>query len=287
MTHRNGARGFDKMFRAVGPFVAMAAMGGLMAARANWGGGKFTDTIDGKFAPGPGKGGKFRFNGREGVALADLDMAADAPHAVVLASGDQVVIEQGADFAITLQGDDDAKGRVRFALEDGALFIMHDGSDSAPQADAGRATVTVTMPAPDKLTIAGSGQITAKALADTAEIVIAGSGRIIAPALAVQQLDLSIAGSGQFEADGTAALLDLTVAGSGNASMAELLVDTAKVSIAGSGNVVFACDGAVKAHLMGSGMVTVRGAARCKVQSVGSGCLVCEPRAAREHGEAA
>ena len=99
--------------------------------------------------------------------------------------------------------------------------------------------------------------------------------------------DLSIAGSGQFEADGTAALLDLTVAGSGNASMAELLIDTAKVSIAGSGNVVFACDGAVNAHLMGSGMVTVRGAARCKVQSVGSGCLVCEPRATSEHGQAA
>lgn len=286
MTHGNGARGFDKMFRAVGPFVAMAAMGGLMAARANWGGGKFADTIDGKFAPGPGKGGKFRFNGREGVALADLDMAADAPHAVVLASGDQVVIEQGEDFAITLQGDDNAKGRVRFALEDGALFIMQDGGIEN-SGETGRATVTVTMPTPDKLTIAGSGQITAKALAEKAEIVIAGSGRVIAPALAVQQLDLSIAGSGQFEADGTAALLDLTVAGSGNASMADLLVNTAKVSIAGSGNVVFACDGAVKAHLMGSGMVTVRGAARCKVQLVGSGCLVCEPRPAGDHGEAA
>ena len=276
MNHRNHGRGFDGMMRAIGPFVAMAAMGGLIAARNSMGAGAFAEKFDSKFErkfrPGPGRGGRFRFNGREGVPLEQLDMAADAPAAVVLASGDHVLIENGADFAVALQGDDDAKAAVRFALEDGALFIMRDSGDAGP------ATITITMPAPDKLTIAGSGQITAMALAEEAEVVIAGSGRIVARAIAVQQLDLSIAGSGQFEADGSAARLNLSVAGSGNADMADLLVDSAKVTIAGSGNVVFASDGKVKAHLMGSGMVTVRGAARCKVQSVGSGCLVCEPR---------
>jgi Putative auto-transporter adhesin, head GIN domain len=278
MNHRNHGRGFDGMIRAIGPFVAMAAMGGLMAARNNANTAKFTDKFEDKFsrkfAPGPGKGGRFRFNGREGVPLEQLDIAVDAPAAVVLASGDHVVIESGADFAIALQGDDAAKARVRFALEDGALFIMRDADGD----ESGSATVTITMPAPNKLTIAGSGQITAVALADEAEVVIAGSGRIVARAIDVQQLDLSIAGSGQFEAAGTADRLNLSVAGSGNADMAELLVETGKVSIAGSGHVVFASDGKVKAHLMGSGIVTVRGAARCKVQSVGSGCLVCEPR---------
>jgi hypothetical protein len=295
MSDQNHRRGFDGVVRAVGPFVAMAAMGGMMAARHAMSDGQLADKFDAKlerkfgakfgrrFGPGPGSGGKFRFNGREGVPLDQLDMAADAPSTVVLASGDHVVIESGADFAIALQGDDQAKADVRFALEDGALFIMRDSGGKGHD----HATITLTMPAPDKLTIAGSGQITTTALADDAEVAIAGSGRIAANGITVQQLELSIAGSGQFTADGTCTHLKLTVAGSGNAQMADLLVDSAKVSIAGSGNVTFASDGKVKAHLMGSGMVTVRGSARCKVQSVGSGCLVCEPRTAADAAAAA
>ena len=282
MTSWNHGRGLDGVIRAVGPFVAMAAMGGMMAARHAMSQGQFADKFDAKFerkfgrrfGPGPGSGGKFRFNGREGVPLDQLDMAAEVPSTVVLASGDHVLIESGADFAIALQGEESAKAGMRFALEDGALFIMRDSTGDTND----RATITLTMPAPDRLTIVGSGQITATALADEAEVSIAGSGRIQARSVAVQQLELSIAGSGQFVADGTATRLELTVAGSGNAQMANLLVDSAKVIIAGSGNVLFASDGKVKAQLMGSGVVTVRGAALCKVKSMGSGYLVCEPR---------
>ena len=43
-----------------------------------------------------------------------------------------------------------------------------------------------------------------------------------------------------------------------------------------SGKATFASDGEVKANIMGSGDVTVRGRARCKVHTMGSGSLVCE-----------
>ena len=298
-------RGFDKIMRTMGPFVAMAAMGGLMAARKrgeNWGGGWpnwGADAFDCKFGPGPGPGGRFRFNGREGVPLDQLDKDADVPEALVLASSDSVVIADGADFSITLQGSEAAKAGVRFALEDGALFIMRDGramrrteaededSDGVfveDTGDSGRATITVTVPPLAKITIAGSGEITARVLAEEAEIVIAGSGRLRAEGIAVERLDVSIAGSGTVKASGDAARLDLSVAGSGNAKMAGLMVGKARVTIAGSGNAVFASDGEVKARLMGSGNVTVRGGARCKVHSMGSGSLVCERRDPHDEG---
>ena len=56
-----------------------------------------------------------------------------------------------------------------------------------------------------------------------------------------------------------------------------LRVEDAKVSIAGSGDGAFASDGRVNASIVGSGEVRVIGRATCKVSSVGSGRLVCQP----------
>lgn len=293
MPHHNRKMRFDRMFRAMGPFVAMAAMGGLMAARKNGWNGEWAKDLSGKanfgkwdwnFQPGPGRGGKFRFNGQEGVTLDDLEMSGDAPVELVVACGDHVTITAGEDFGIALQGSASAKARMRFVLEDGVLFVMRDCSpatDDAPDGDdeagdAGFATVSITMPAPEKLTIAGSGKITTATLAAQAAVVIAGSGRIEATALVSERLEVTIAGSGCFSAGGTAQRLEVSVAGSGTADMAALSTERAEIDIAGSGNVTFASDGKVKANIMGSGVVTVRGSARCKVHSMGSGSLVCE-----------
>jgi len=268
MNGKINGRGFEKMFRAVGPFVAMAAMSGVMAAgRKN---GKFQFDWDGPDC-GAGKGFGTRGNG----PLDELDMGGETPTGLVLAGADRLSVVEGEDFAIAVQGDDEAREALRFCLKDGALHLS---SDNTAYGDEGIATITVTMPAPRKVTIAGAGRIRLAALADGAEIVIAGAGRIEADEIAVDRLDVSIAGAGQFKAGGTVARLDINVAGAGRAKMAEVMVEKARVTIAGSGSAVFASDGEVRARLMGSGTVTVRGAARCKVQGMGSGTLVCERR---------
>ncbi|MEO5705493.1 MAG: head GIN domain-containing protein [Alteraurantiacibacter sp.] len=266
----SGAGGFDKIFRSVGPFVAMAAMGGMMAAARK--SGKFEFDWD-KSDCGPGSGFGGGFGMGHGVPLEELDMSGETTTGVVLAGADMLVVTEGDDFTVSVQGDDDAKAALRFRLKDGALHVA---SRNANDDAEGIATITVTMPAPRKATIAGSGRIQLAKLADEAEVVIAGSGRIDVSDLAVDRLDVSIAGSGKFKASGTVARLDLNVAGSGSAKLGEVSVDKARVTIAGSGDAVFASDGEVKARLMGSGTVTVRGSARCKVQGMGSGSLVCE-----------
>ncbi len=268
MNGKINGRGFEKMFRAVGPFVAMAAMSGVMAAQRK--NGKFQFDWEGPDCAA-GKG----FGAKGGVPLDELDMGGETPTGLVLAGADRVSVIEGEDFAIAIQSDDEAKQALRFSLKDGALHVA---SDNTAYGDDGIATITVTMPAPRKVTIAGAGRIKLAALADGAEIVIAGAGRIEADQIALDRLDVSIAGAGQFKARGTVTHLDLNVAGSGRAKMAGVMVDKARITIAGAGNTVFASDGEVRARLMGSGNVTVRGAARCKVQGMGSGSLVCERR---------
>lgn len=214
-----------------------------------------------------------KINGKEGVPLSQLDLSGEAPNEVVLLGPDAVDIRDGERLTIEVQGSEEAKARMRFTLEDGSLGILR---EKVRHGESGIATVIVTMPAPAKLTIAGSGRLTSASMARLPEINVLGSGTVEVASVSADQMDVNIAGSGKLKAGGTADALDINVMGSGSADLAALRVATADVTVAGSGNTVFASNGEVEAHIMGSGDVTVRGNARCRVKAMGSGTLTCE-----------
>jgi len=242
--------GIGKVFDKVMPVIAMVAAAGLAGC----------DNVN------------IEFEG-EGVPLAELDMSGDAPTDVALAAPDIVVITSGDDFTIDVEGSDEARDRMRFALDDGTLGIHRENGNWD---DEDKATVNITMPAPETLVMAGSGTITTDAMSGDPEIVIAGSGTITADGIEAERAEVTVAGSGTVNASGSTERLELTVAGSGSADLDGLQVDRGEVTIAGSGDAAFASDGTVEASIVGSGSVRVTGSATCSVDSVGSGELVCE-----------
>jgi len=214
-------------------------------------------------------------NGEEGKKLSELDLTGAPPTELALLGPDTVRIAEGAALAISVDGDPQLTEDMRFTLKDGTLGILRKNGKSAKD---GTVTVNVTMPAPRKLMMAGSGRIFAPGLAgDTARVTVAGSGTVETDRVETDELKVDIAGSGSYRAAGNAKSLRLAIAGSGDARMDALRVDEAKVDIAGSGDSAFASDGTVRANIMGSGEVRVIGRATCKVNSMGSGRLVCEP----------
>lgn len=216
-------------------------------------------------------------NGEEGKKLADLDLTGTAPTEVALLGPDTVRIVQGDKLAISVDGNPDVADQMRFTLHDGSLGILRKNGKSSGDETV---TVTVTMPAPKKLVMAGSGKIFSSGLAgDSARVTIAGSGSVETDAVVTDMLKVDVAGSGSYRAAGTAKSLKLTIAGSGDARLEALKVDDAKVDIVGSGDSAFASDGIVKANIVGSGEVRVIGRATCKVTAMGSGKLICEPAA--------
>jgi hypothetical protein len=243
--------GFRQMLKAVAPVVALAVAGSLAGCGD----------------------ADVKLNGREGVRLSELDLSGEAPSEVILLGPDKVDIRNGEKLAIEVEGTDEAKDRMRFVLGDGSLGILRDKSHWN---DSGTATVIVTMPAPAKLTLAGSGQISSASVSDQPEINVLGSGRLDLPSVAAAKMEVNLAGSGTLAAAGSADDLELNVMGSGTANMDALKAAKASINVAGSGNAIFASDGDVDANIMGSGNVTVRGRARCKVKTMGSGHLVCE-----------
>lgn len=212
----------------------------------------------------------------KGVTLAELDLTAQAPEEITLLGPDTVRIVEGPKLAIKVDGQQDAKDRVRFVLKDGKLAIGRDGWKLGGNDDL--ATIEVTVPAARRLVMAGSGTMQAAVLrGDKASISIAGSGDIDVPAVDTQELKVEVVGSGDLKAAGKTRALKVSIAGSGSATMEGLSAEDAKVEIAGSGDARFASDGQVKADIMGSGEVRVKGRAQCKVNAMGSGTLICEP----------
>lgn len=202
----------------------------------------------------------------EGVPLEELDLTGPPPEKISHCGAAQVVVSEGPEFKVVVEPSPGAAD-VRFALNENRLAIS--GGD-------GETVVNLALPAPRKLSIAGSGRICAAKLARDGKISIAGSGRLEVAAVEGGRVKVSLAGSGRAAIDGRADELDLSIAGSGSCDAEGLLVDNATVHIAGSGDAIFACNGEVAAHLMGSGNVIVRGSARCSVHSMGSGTVTCE-----------
>ncbi|BEV02415.1 head GIN domain-containing protein [Novosphingobium olei] len=216
-------------------------------------------------------------DGAKGVPLAQLDLSGKAPDEITLLGPDKVHVTRGDRLAITVDGEQPIKDKLRFTLKDGKLGIARDSWKSS-DSDEGIATVNVTVPAARELVLAGSGQIDIDGLeGETAKLTIAGSGTIAAAGITAKELKVDVVGSGKLRGAGNTGKLEMTIAGSGNAELDGLVVQSAKIDVAGSGSTRFASDGEVKANIMGSGEVRVKGRATCKVSSMGSGRLVCEP----------
>jgi hypothetical protein len=243
--------GFKHVLKAVAPVVALAIAGGLAGCDK----------------------GSVKFNGEDGQELADLDLTGDAPSEVSLLGPDTVDIRDGENLAIEVEGSDEARERMRFVLKDGSLGILRQNGNWS---DNQTATVIVTMPAPAKLNVAGSGKMRAASVSDQPEVNLAGSGSLDLASVNARKLEVNIVGSGSLKAAGTTDHLELNVMGSGSGDLGALKAGSANVNVGGSGDATFASDGEVNANIMGSGDVTVKGRARCKVHTIGSGSLVCE-----------
>ncbi len=210
-----------------------------------------------------------------GVPLAELDMTGDAPTELILAGPDNIILTESSTLSIDTEGDTELTDLLRFERDGNALTVSREDSDWSTK---GRVTVRIAMPAPDSITIAGSGNVEASALGANPELIIAGSGTLTASNIAAERLEVNIAGSGSIEGSGSAKRLEINVAGSGSAKLGDLQADDGEVNIMGSGDTRFASDGTVEANIMGSGDVRVYGRAKCKVNSMGSGSLTCEMR---------
>jgi carbon monoxide dehydrogenase subunit G len=208
----------------------------------------------------------------DGVPVTELDMSGDAPTEISLAGPDDLFLTVGDKLVIQIEGDDDVVKDLRFRIDGDMLKI---GRESGWDSARGTAIVRVTMPAPEKVSLAGSGDLQAETLASSADVDLAGSGAMDIGTVASDDLEIDIAGAGKLTGKGTAKTLEISIAGSGDVDFADLKADDVEISIAGSGDINLASDGSVNASIAGSGDVVVTGKATCTSSAAGSGNVTC------------
>ncbi len=210
----------------------------------------------------------------DGETLEEFDQSGSAPTEIGLAGPDDLVLKVGDSLNIEVSGDDSAVDALRFKRKGDSLTVGRDGDWSGSM---GTAKITITMPAPEEINLAGSGDINAETMADRSEISMAGSGTVKVATIASSSLEVSSAGAGEVQGAGSVEKLDISILGSGDIDFSKLKADKVEISIAGSGDIELMSDGEVEASIAGSGNINVVGNAKCKAKAVGSGKLNCNP----------
>jgi hypothetical protein len=170
-------------------------------------------------------------------------------NAIVVRGFADVHARIGAERRVSVTTDDNLIDKVRTEVRDGALVV--DLERGSYEFRSG-VVVEVTVPELERLEISGSGDASLDGLA-------------------CHGLKLSVSGSGNVTANGTVDALTADVSGSGDIDASRVVARAATVSISGSGDIEVQASETLDANISGSGDVRYRGSAAVRSHVSGSG----------------
>ncbi len=182
----------------------------------------------------------------------------------------ELILEQGNNFSVVLEGDEDFLEEIETTVRNNKLLIRHDRWFSFGNK---KVTVYITMPEVESLSVSGSGKMIAKGSirTDNLDMGVSGSGDIELKDLIAGSIDCGISGSGTITLDGEAEDGEVSISGSGDYYGQSFQLETLDVSISGSGTCRTAVDEALEARVSGSGDVYYTGNPNVDARVSGSG----------------
>lgn len=192
---------------------------------------------------------------------------------VSLKGSDNVVVHVGGAESVHAEGDTAVLDQLDIDVQDSTLRIRRKQGFSI---NGGDATITVTLPRLNGVSVAGSGDMNVdRPQTDNFSASVAGSATLEIAALTAESTTVEVAGSGDVKVAGTSRRTEISIAGSGTVDAGALKGEDARISIAGSGDVKSGADGTADISIKGSGDVDIVGKARCTVSKAGSGNVNC------------
>ncbi|HCC71567.1 MAG TPA: hypothetical protein DEQ09_10525 [Bacteroidales bacterium] len=183
----------------------------------------------------------------------------------------KLILEQGNNFRVTLEGDKDYLDKIETIIRGDRLVIRHERWYSFGINK--KVTVYVIMPEIEDLTVSGSGMLIAEGAirTDDLDINVSGSGNIELADLNAESVDCSISGSGSIELNGEAEEGEVSISGSGNYDGRDFKINSMDVSISGSGTCRALVNEDLEARISGSGDIYYDGSPRVDARVSGSG----------------
>jgi hypothetical protein len=183
-----------------------------------------------------------------------------------------VYLTQGATQKVEIEGDKNSLEEIETLVTGEVLKI---GTKNRFGGNIGNVTIYITVPEINGLSVAGSGDITAKSglKTDEMDLAVSGSGSIHIKDLNVREISATITGSGNIDiASGQAqSELDVVITGSGSFSGEGFAADEADITITGSGSAAVWAVKELETNITGSGNVNYKGNPQVNANSTGSG----------------
>jgi hypothetical protein len=171
---------------------------------------------------------------------------------VELAGSNNVVIRAGEKPSVVVRADDNLLGRVTTEVQSGKLVIANTPGTLTTKSPM---SVAVNVPALSALTLTGSGNI-----------VVNG--------IETESLKVTLPGSGTLTASGTATRLDVTVSGSGMVQFTQLVANDVRAVVSGSGSIFITATKSLDASVSGDGAILYAGNPQDVTKSVtGTGAI--------------
>ncbi|MFS2110814.1 head GIN domain-containing protein [Sphingomonas sp. Sphisp140] len=195
---------------------------------------------------------------------------------VELRGTDDVDVKNGAQFAVTAEGDSAILDQLEIQVVDGTLRIGRKDRRGFSWGHSDQSVkVSVTLPKLVGATLTGTGDISVDKAEGDFHGKITGTGDLKIAALAATDADLSITGTGNLTVTGTANRLNASITGPGDIDASKFTASSASISILGPGSLKGNVTGGASISIAGPGDVDLTGGAKCSISATGPGEAHC------------
>ena len=193
-------------------------------------------------------------------------------HALSVGISGDVDIRLGNSEGVTVETDDNVQALIETVVENGVLRVRL--AKKNLRLDTRHMKVIVQARALDKLSIGGSGNVTADKLrGENLTIDVGGSGSFNVEQLESESVAIALGGSGNLKAAGNTERLQVSIGGSGRVQAGQLQARDAVVSIGGSGQATVWAKTSLNLSVAGSGDINYYGDPQISKSIMGSGTI--------------
>lgn len=191
--------------------------------------------------------------------------------ALALSGSGVVTLEQGDDYSLVVEADDNVLEWIETEVNGDTLNIgFRPGVNIVNPSRA--VQYRITAPNVEEIEISGSGSVRAdQIVVERFQATVSGSGEVEIGTLTAADVRIVISGSGEVQVSGAAQTQEITVSGSGDYEAGDLASENASITISGSGSATVWVAERMDVNVSGSGDVAYYGNPSINQRSTGSG----------------
>lgn len=184
----------------------------------------------------------------------------------------KVVITQGENESLTIEGSDNIVPLIRTTVVNGTLTIETTKNFTLLNLDARYLTFTITVKDLSEINFSGAGQILMDSLSTTSfDLILSGAGDVNIGQIAAEKLDVNLSGLGSLEIAGKVTEAKIEISGAGGVNAGDLECQTATINISGLGGVTVWVTDQLSGNISGGGSVSYYGSPQLDTTTTGLG----------------